>query len=243
MSSTKILQKNCIFTTQSINIFRMRINSFIIFIALIIAENVKSQNIILDCLYYGDEASYYITDFACFKAKLIFQHTNEGWKLTLKDNPSEKEKDVLTPLGLDSKKELSILFPKQGTKIEVSKNNLVLSNENNQTISMSVFVEDMEGLFNDSIICGTLYLNEGLEYELSYITPSYKYSNIFDEFNKLSEQISKPYKHKCINCDTSIMGLINNPLGLSGMDSWQTTFSEFITTAERFYGKYEKKSF
>lgn len=202
----------------------MKPHSILLFFAIIIAQNVKSQTITLDCDFVDEE--YY-------SAKLILSPIHGGgWKLDFKIDSSKKSLFFTPPEDIQEGK---IQFPIEETKIDISEKELVLSNDRNQKIVL--YVE--KPLFSDSTISGYIHLKEGWDYYIDNIKLPYKEPNIIDEFHKLVKQVSKPYTQKSATCDNSIIGLINNPLGIDWGDSWRTPFNEFLPMAERFYGKYD----
>lgn len=204
----------------------MKLHSIILFLTIIMAQNIKSQNIALDCDYltYGFE-----NNIEYYPAKLILSPIHGGgWKVGLKINSASKNFFTTPEEGIQDGK---IQFPIRGTKIDFSEKDLALSNDKNQELAL--YIKN-----SDSTISGYIHLEEGWDYYMDDIKLPYKEPNITDGFHKLVKQISKPYTQKSATCDNSIIGLINNPLGIDWGDSWRTPFNEFLPVAECFYGNY-----
>lgn len=207
---------------------KIKFNFIFLLFLITITQNIKGQSIIFNCDYVNP---YYFTyDDAYLSAKLVFSPIDGvGWKVGIKiDSP----KKYSLP---DEIQEDKIQFPIEGIKIDNSEKKLALSNDKNQKIVLCI----EKPLFSDSTINGYINLEEGCNYYIEDIELPYEASNITDGFHKLVKHILKPYAQITATCDNSIMGLINNPLGIAYDDSWRTPFSEFLPVAERFYGKYD----
>ena len=217
----------------------MKYHSIILFFAIIIAQNAAGQSLILDCIYkdylYMEHSNYeaeFQGDYADIPSKLLFSPMQDsGWEVGLIIDSKHKNFFYSLPEGIPLGK---VCFSMDRTKIDVSEKELVLFNDKNQKIVL--YVE--KTLFSDSTISGYIRLKEGWDYDIGNIKLPYKESNIIDGFHKLVKQISKVYTQKSATCDNSIIGLINNPLGIDWGDSWRTPFNEFLPVAERFYGGY-----
>ena len=206
----------------------MKLHSIILFLTIIMAQNIKSQNIALD----GDYQTYDVWNniIAYYPAKLTLSPIHGGgWEIGFKINSASK--DFSTIIKEEEIQDGEIQFPIGGTKIDFSEKGLTLSNDKNQELVLN--------LEEDSTIYCYIQLKEGWDYYIDYIELPYKESNITDGFHKLVKQILKPYTHKSAKCDNSIIGLINNPLGIDWGDSWHTPFNEFLSVAEHFYGSYD----
>ena len=106
-----------------------------------------------------------------------------------------------------------------------------MSNDRNEKLELYVGSTSINGYIN---------LEEaGRDYIIDYINLSDNEADVMNRFNELVKQISKPYTQKSASCDRSLIGLINNPLGIDWGDSWRTPFDEFLPVAERFYGTYD----
>lgn len=201
----------------------MKLHSIILFCTIIIAQNINSQSITLNCYYIDFDEEYY-------SAKLIFSPIHsDGWKLDLKIDSPKKGFFITPP------EDIQIQFPISGTKIDISEKELVLSNNRNQQLVL--YVE--ESLFSSSTISGYIHLKEGWDYYIDNIKIPYKVSNTIDGFHKLVKQISKPYTQKSTTCNKSIIRLINNPSGIDRGYSWYTPYDKFLSVAEHFYGNYD----
>lgn len=193
-------------------------------IAIIIVQNTFSQNITLDCtcFYFGDYFSDVPDDCP---AKLTFSPlSGGGWKLDLKITGVKGFSDFRP----DDIKEGEIQFPIGGTEVDISEEELTLSNDKHQRITIRLVTSIIHSYIG-------VYIFQRDD-EIVISEPPYKEANIIDGFHKLVATILRPYTIKSATCDYSILGLINNPLGIEWGDSWRTPFDDFIPAAEYFYG-------
>ena len=210
----------------------MKLRSIILFLTIVCALNVQSQIITLDGDYFFEEKallsvlSVGAVEDAYEPAKLVFNPIDDGgWSINLYFSDSSLDpasRQILTK---------PILYPIDKTKVDISEKKLILSNDRNEKLELYVGSTSINGYIN---------LEEaGRDYFIEYINLSDNEADVVNRFNELVKQISKPYTRKSASCDRSLIGLINNPLGIDWGDSWRTPFDEFLPVAERFYGKYD----
>lgn len=212
----------------------MKLRSIILFLTIVFVQAVQSQIITLDGYYFFEEkALLYVgsVEDAYEPAKLVFNPMDGGgWSLNLYfSDPS------LDPASCQILAK-PILYPMDKTKVEVSEKKLIFSNDKNEKLELYV---DTTSVFGSTSISGYINLEKvGRDYIIAHIYLSDKEADVMNRFYKLVKQISKPYIRKSASCDRSLIGLINNPLGIDWGDSWRTPFDEFLPVAENFYGKY-----
>lgn len=207
----------------------MKLRSIILFLAIVFVQAVQSQTITLDGDYFFEEKALLFggsVEDANEPAKLVFNSIDDGgWSINLYFSDSSLDpssRQILTK---------PILYPVDKTKVDISEKKLILSNDRNEKLELYVGSTSINGYIN---------LEEaGRDYIIDYINLSDNEADVMNRFNELVKQISKPYTQKSASCDRSLIGLINNPLGIDWGDSWRTPFDEFLPVAERFYGTYD----
>ncbi len=212
----------------------MKLRSFILFLTIVFAQTVQSQTVTLEGDYFFEEKALLTgsVENAFEQAKLVFSPIDGGgWSINLYfSNPS------LEPASSQILAK-PILYPLDKTKVDVSEKKLILLNDRNERLELYV---DSSSSFGFTSINGYIDLEEaGQDYILDDIDISDKETEVMNRFHELVKQISKPYTRESASCDRSLIGLINNPLGIDWGDSWRTPFDEFLPIAERFYGKYD----
>lgn len=211
-------------------IFRL----FLMSVLLFTAQSIKSQSISIKGQYI--EYDYSISGYGeptTYPATLHLSALQYGgWTIGFDIDAPKKGFFYTPPEDIPEGK---ISFPLEETLREVSEKELKLTNKEGQYIR--IYIESIF-LSSDLTITCDIHLSEEWFYQLHYIELPSEETNVTDYFKWLVKQISKPYTVKSATCDTSLIGLINNPLGIEWGDSWLNTFNEFIPVAERFYGSY-----
>lgn len=215
---------------------------FFLVFAIITVQNLYGQEITLDCDLYLDIDSDGLTiDEAMFLMPFV---NIESTHLTL--SPMD---DSGWRFDFIDKDVADIEFPIEKTKIDISESGCL-------TLSalLSDGGEKKIRLFHD-------YDAESIEMDISIkedpiqtfvraIDGQFFPKNVYNiklptgmSFNDLVWLISSPYIKKSATYDNSLIGLINNPLGIDWGDSWRMSFYEIYNVSKCFYGENYSSSY